>query len=70
MPGRADVLPVTVTGSYAKLGHFNLWLFPHSGYVPVIAEAKPAYQVEHHRILLNGAAMPVPGLTKTKIPPQ
>jgi hypothetical protein len=19
------------TGSYAKLGHFNLWLFPHSG---------------------------------------
>ena len=43
MPGKADVLPVTVTGSYAKLGHFWLRQFPHSGYVPVIAEAKPAY---------------------------
>jgi hypothetical protein len=48
MPGKADVLPVTVTGSYAKLGHFWLRQFPHSGYVPVTAEAEQAYQVEHY----------------------
>ena len=48
MPGTADVLPVTVTGSYAKLGHFWLRQFPHSGYVPVTAEAEQAYQVEHY----------------------
>jgi hypothetical protein len=29
--GTADVLPVTVTGSYAKLGHFWLRQFAHSG---------------------------------------
>ena len=70
MAGTADVLPVTVTGSYAKLGHFNLWLFPHSGYVPVTAEAEQAYQVEHyplcgpspHRARRNTA-------TSTGVPP-
>ena len=60
IPGTADVLPVTFTGSYAKLGHFNLWLFPHSGYVPVIAEAKPAYQVE--RYPLCGASPFLPAI--------
>jgi hypothetical protein len=74
MAGTADVLPVTVTGSYAKLGHFNLWLFPHSGYVPVTAEAEQAYQVEHYplcgpsphrarKMQQQAPVMPVPGMT-------
>ena len=74
MPGTADVLPVTVTGSYAKLGHFWLRQFPHSGYVPVTAEAEQAYQVEHYPLCgaspfhceclgRRGAVMAVPAMT-------